>query len=95
MQYALLIYGAEESWDSLSDDERGALYREYGALNSELREQGKLLAGEELQSVGAATTVQVRDTETVVSDGPFAETKETLELGTLGHPEGLERTTSG
>jgi hypothetical protein len=78
VQYALLIYGAEDFWDSLSDDERGAVYREYGTLNAELHEQGKLLAGEELQPVGTATTVQVRNTETIVSDGPFAETKETL-----------------
>lgn len=78
MRYALLIYDTEEPWDSLSDDERGAVYREYGALSSDLREQGKLLAGEELQPVGTATTVQVRDSETLVSDGPFAETKETL-----------------
>jgi hypothetical protein len=78
VQYVLLIYGAEGPWDSLSDDERSAVYREYGVLNSDLREQGKLLAGEELQPVGTATTVQVRDTETIVSDGPFAETKETL-----------------
>jgi hypothetical protein len=78
MQYVLLIYGDEERWDSLSTEAQSAMYREYGALNSELRGQGKLLAGEELQPVSTATTVEVRDTETLVSDGPFAETKEAL-----------------
>jgi hypothetical protein len=78
MQYALLIYGDEGAWDALADDERGAMYSAYGALNSDLREQGKLLAGEELQSVATATTVRVRDDESLVSDGPFAETKEAL-----------------
>ena len=78
MQYALLIYGDEGAWDALADDERGAMYSAYGALNNDLREQGKLLAGEELQSTATATTVQVRADELLVSDGPFAETKEAL-----------------
>src|SRR5258706_4074800 len=78
MQYALLIYGEEGRWDALADDERGAMYAEYGTLNTELRGQGKLVAGEELQSIATATTVQVRDGDAVVSDGPFAETKEAL-----------------
>ena len=54
------------------------LTRTTGTLSGELRAQGKLVAGEELQPVATATTVQVRDGETVVSDGPFAETKEVL-----------------
>jgi hypothetical protein len=78
MQYLLLIYGDEARWDALSDDDRSAMYQGYGKLTSDLREQGKLLAGEELQPIATATTVQVRDGETLVSDGPFAETKETL-----------------
>jgi hypothetical protein len=78
VQYALLIYGEEGAWDTLAEDERGAIYAAYGALNGDLREQGKLLAGEELQSIATATTVRVRDDDSLVSDGPFAETKEAL-----------------
>ena len=78
MQYILLIYGEEASWEGYSDDERAAIYAEYGTLNGELRAQGKLLAGDELQPVATATTVQVRNGGTLVSDGPFAETKEAL-----------------
>jgi hypothetical protein len=78
VQYALLIYGNEGAWDALADDERGAMYSAYGALNADLRTQDKLLAGEELQSTATATTVRVRDDEPLVSDGPFAETKEAL-----------------
>jgi hypothetical protein len=78
MQYALLIYGEEASWDSIPDADRAAIYGEYAQLGSDLREQKKFLGGEQLQPVGSATTVQVRDGETVVSDGPFTETKETL-----------------
>lgn len=78
MQYILLIYAEERAWESLSEDERHAMYAEYGRLNGELRAQGKLVAGDELQPVATATTVQVRDGQTLVSDGPFAETKEAL-----------------
>ena len=78
MQYALLIYGDEETPDARSDDERQAWYAEYSALTADLRKEGKLLGGEELQPVETATAVRVRDGDTIVSDGPFAETKEVL-----------------
>jgi hypothetical protein len=78
MQYALLIYGDESAWETLSDGDRNKLYREYGRLSADLRDQGKFLGGEELQPVATATTVEVRDGETLVSDGPFTETKEAL-----------------
>jgi hypothetical protein len=76
MQYLLLIYGEEAVWEA--DPDIGQKLADYGKLNGDLRAQGKLLAGEELQPIATATTVQVRDGETVVSDGPFAETKEVL-----------------
>ena len=76
MQYLLLIYGEEAIWEADHDvDQKTA---DYGAFAADLRAQGKLLAGEELQPIATATTVQVRDGETVVSDGPFSETKEVL-----------------
>jgi hypothetical protein len=78
MQYMLLIYSDEGSRESASDDERQAMNREYGQLSGDLRAQGKLVAGDELQPVTTATTVKVRAGDTVVSDGPFTETKETL-----------------
>ena len=76
MQYVLLIYGEEAVWEADPDvDQKMA---DYGTLAGELRTQGKLLAGEELAPVATATTVEVRDGQTVVSDGPFLETKEVL-----------------
>lgn len=74
----LLIYGAEGSWESLSDEERQAVYQEYYALSSDLRERNALISANELQPTTSATTLRVRDGETLVSDGPFAETKEAL-----------------
>jgi hypothetical protein len=78
MQYLLLIYGDESQWDALSDDDRNGMYREYGELGADLRKQSKYLGGQQLQPVATATTVQVRGGDAVVSDGPFADTKETL-----------------
>jgi hypothetical protein len=78
VQYALLIYGEERVWEARSEDEQNALHADYGTLTSDLRSQGKLVGGEELQPSTTATSVQVRNGNTVVTDGPFAETKETL-----------------
>ena len=76
MQYLLLIYGGEGV--TRSEEEREAMYKEYGEFTNDLREQGKLLSANELQPTSSATTISVRDGETVVTDGPFAETKEAL-----------------
>ena len=78
MQYMLLIYGEEDSWASLSQDELQAVYAEYGRLSQELRDRNAYVDGSELQSPSTATSVRVRDGETEVTDGPFAETKEVL-----------------
>ena len=78
MHYMLLIYGDESRWASLSDDETKAIYEEYYALSRELRERGALVSSHELQPTSTATTVRVEDGETIVTDGPFAETKEAL-----------------
>ena len=78
MQYMLLIYDAESTWEGLGEDERNAMYGEYMAFTNELRDQGKLVAADQLQPIATATTVSIRNGETIVTDGPFAETKEQL-----------------
>jgi hypothetical protein len=78
VQYVLLIYSEPSAWESLSDEEREAMYKEYFALSRELREQNAYVDGSELESVSTATAVRVRDGEMLVTDGPFAETKEAL-----------------
>jgi len=79
MQYMLLIYNGDPGrWERMSEDERNAIYAEYGALTQELRDRNALVDGNELQSTSTASAVRVRDGETTVTDGPFAETKEAL-----------------
>ncbi len=78
MQYMLLIYGDEAAWRARTDDENRKLMEGYSALTTDLNTAGKLVSGNELQPIATATTLQVRDGDTVVTDGPFAETKEQL-----------------
>lgn len=78
MKYLLSIYDDEKNWDSLSESEQGQQLGEYMALSSDLHAAGKLLAGEPLQPVATASTVRVREGRTLVTDGPFAETREQL-----------------
>ena len=78
MQYALLIYDDEKAWATMSEEERNAVYGEYFAYTNELRASGGYIDGNPLQPTPTATSVRVRDGEQVVTDGPFAETKEQL-----------------
>jgi hypothetical protein len=71
-----LIYGAEGRWDSATEEERNAVYEQYRAFGQKAGD--KVVDGAELASTRMATTVRVRDGQTSVTDGPFAETKETL-----------------
>jgi hypothetical protein len=85
----LLIYQGELTSDSeeLSEDERGAILSEYMAL---LNEPGVLRA-EQLQPPESATTVRVSDGKALVTDGPFADTKEILGGLYLVEAEDLDR----
>jgi hypothetical protein len=78
MQYMLLIYNPPGDWESMPSEQRQAISGEYFTFTEELRESGKLVAGDALQSISTATSIRVRDGETLTTDGPFAETKEVL-----------------
>jgi hypothetical protein len=78
MQYMLLIYGDESHWGSQSEEERRTEFGKYQQFTQALRDRGALVAADPLQPTSAATTVRVRDDETLTTDGPFAETKEQL-----------------
>ncbi len=78
MKYLALIYGNEAPWEAASEADRARAYEAYGAFADAAREAGILGGGEELAPTRSATTVRLRDGETLVSDGPYAETKEAL-----------------
>jgi hypothetical protein len=76
MEYLLLIYGDEKRWAGLSKSESEDIHRQYAAFGKEFA--GAILGGNALQPTPTAKTVRVRDGKSVVTDGPFAETKEQL-----------------
>jgi hypothetical protein len=78
MQYMLLIYNDERAWAALDEEERNTIVGEYFALSEELRAAGAYVAGAPLQATDTASTIRVRDGDQLVTDGPFAETKEQL-----------------
>jgi hypothetical protein len=78
MKYMLLIYHDETAWDALTEAERQEIYLEYRQLIDELQTGGKYLVGDQLQATTTASSVRVRKGNQVVTDGPFAETREQL-----------------
>jgi hypothetical protein len=81
MKYMILIHSNEQSlalWDTLTDEQQGALGRGHMKLAEELAESGELVVAEGLADPGLARWVSVRNGETITSDGPFAESKEHL-----------------
>ena len=78
MKYMALIYGDRSRWEHFSDEEREAAYDEYRAFGAEATEAGVALGGAELGPTNDATTLRIREGETLVTDGPYAEVKEAL-----------------
>lgn len=78
MKYAALVYYPESTINEMSEQAWHDLNQECLAGVDRLTEGGHYLAGQALQPVETATTVRVRDGEVLLSDGPFAETKEQL-----------------
>ena len=75
MKYMLLIYTDENAW---TDAERQDCYVESTQYTHRLKEGGQYLAASPLQPVATAASVRVREGKTMVTDGPFAETREQL-----------------
>ncbi|MDX2151907.1 MAG: YciI family protein [Bryobacteraceae bacterium] len=71
MKYVCLVYGEQGAFDLVPDSD-------CVAYDNELRDRGRCLASEALEPAASAVTVRVRAGRVTVSDGPFAETKETL-----------------
>lgn len=78
MKYAILIYSTEDAGPTPGSPEQAAEMQDWFAYTEALHEAGVFVGGEPLQGRDTATTVRVRDGETVTTDGPFAETKEIL-----------------
>jgi len=75
MKYMLLIYTDEQAW---TEAERERCFAESTELAYRLKANGQFLATAPLQSVSTATSIRIRDGKRLVTDGPFAETREQL-----------------
>jgi hypothetical protein len=75
MKYMLLIYGEE---NALTETERKDCYADSTQLAHQLHSNGQYIAANPLQPTTMATSVRVRDGKRLVTDGPFAETREQL-----------------
>jgi hypothetical protein len=82
MRYALMVYADQSSWQELTEEQaakaRADSMPKWIALFEELEKADPDVEGKELDEATAAKTVRVRDGKTLVTDGPFAETKEQI-----------------
>ncbi len=78
MQYMLLIYDNETRMAEMTEEEGKAFIGAYFQFTDEVKAADAFVAGDALQGIATATSVRVRDGQRLVTDGPFAETKERL-----------------
>src|SRR5215510_3285377 len=79
MRYALLIYTDSDEWQKVyADRPEGSQSQDYAKYTQDLIDSGAMKGGEALQPTSTATAVRLRSGQRLVTDGPFAETKEAL-----------------
>ena len=78
MKYMLNIYGDMSEYADATPEQEAQVMQAYDAFWQDVSKNGTLLAGEALEMPDTATTVKVRNGDRLVTDGPFAETKEQL-----------------
>src|SRR5205814_1411796 len=74
MQYVLLVYDDGTQWENIPEAEYQKIYAEYAAVSALPATQ----SGKQLQPVDTARSVRIKDGQRIVTDGPFAETKEVI-----------------
>lgn len=78
MKYLLLVYGDEKTWLARSERERDEVFAECEVYGNELKASGHFLAGSPLERTATATTIRRSNGKSIITDGPFAETREVL-----------------
>jgi hypothetical protein len=78
MQYMLMCCFDENAWERLSEGQKDKIMKEYGEVIQSLVKSGQFRGGGQLHPTSSATTVRMKNGAPVVTDGPFAETKEQL-----------------
>ena len=78
MQYLLMIYTNEREMAALGEAALTAMSEEYAQFTKSIVQAGNFKAGDRLRPVATASTVRVKNGKPVITDGPFAETREQL-----------------
>jgi hypothetical protein len=78
VQYLLMVYSNEQEMIALGQAALGKMTQDYAEFTKSIVQAGQFKAGDRLKPVSTASTVRVRNGKTVVTDGPFAETREQL-----------------
>jgi hypothetical protein len=78
VRFLLLLYGDESKWAEASPEDLQGVMNAYEVFSREVVEAGAFVAGEGLDLTSAARTLRVRDGQELLTDGPFAETREQL-----------------
>jgi hypothetical protein len=78
MNYLLLIYNNEAEFDALGEAKLTTMMNEFTDFTKSIVQSGNFKAGDRLKPVSSASTVRVRNGKPVITDGPFAETREQL-----------------
>ena len=78
MEFLALVYNSPDAWEGMSEVQQSAAYEGYMAVSRDAEAAGALVDASELESTAAATSVRVRSGEALVTDGPYAEVKESL-----------------
>lgn len=78
MKYVCLVYGEEKHLHAMTPERQAKLDADSMAYDRSLDQQGKLIIAQALQSVKTSKTVRRRQGKRLITDGPFAETKEQL-----------------
>ena len=78
MKFMAIIFNDESQYANATPEQIGAVFAAHGEFGQAAREAGVFVGGEGLQPSATATTVRVRDGERLLTDGPYAETKEQL-----------------
>ena len=90
MRYVLLIYKDEKWWDEMSVQEKGKIFQDAVDFSEGYRASGFYLGGDPLEPASTATTVRMKNDRTLLTDGPFAETKEQLAGYTIVEAKDLD-----
>jgi hypothetical protein len=78
MKFMLLLWGDEDQWTGMSEEEAAADMARWDEYTSQLVAAGAMASGEALQPSPTSKTLRIENGERIVTDGPYAETKEQL-----------------